>query len=167
MKTSIYTEQKNEIINILNSIEGIGKVYDCPKNPTDEFNFKNAFVKNGVINTCWITRQIGTDEPEDKPFSSKDESNEFLTTQKDDQWLITLLYGYKDDDNNPSEYTFQSLVDAIEDAFRFQQNLSGIVDVSYPLQRQTCGIFQFLNGTVLCHKAEWKLILTKRMINNN
>jgi hypothetical protein len=163
---SIYSDQRAAIKAILDAIPGIGMVYDAPKNATTDDNFRTAFVKDAVVNTCWLSRQIGTDDVE-KSLASKDETMEIEVTQKDDQWQITLLYGYQDDADNPSEYTFQALVDAIEDAFRFLQNLGNLVDLSYPLQRTVCGVFTFLNGTVMCHKAEWRLIVTKRILNTN
>lgn len=154
-----YIAQNNAITALLQAITGIGMVYNSPQDVTNEANYRTIFVKDNVINTCWLSRQGGTDITSGK-YGSVDEVNIITHTQADDVWVVTLLYGYKE---NVSEPIFQNLVDAIQDEFRFLQNLGGdMYELSYPLQRTVCGIFQFLGGR-LCHKAEFKLQITERI----
>ena len=156
-----YTAQNAAILALLNSVTGIGLCYDSPQDVTNEENFKTRFVKNNVINTCWLSRQNGTDS-ENAKFGSKDERDIITHTQADDFWVITLLYGYKE---NVSETVFQNLVDAIQDKFRFIQDLGGdMYESSSPLQRPVCGIFQFLGGR-MCHKAEFRLQVMERIVD--
>jgi hypothetical protein len=156
-----YSAQNTAILAILNAITGIGMCYASPQDVTNEANFKTRFVKNNVINTCWISRQNGSDDEHAK-FGSVDEADVITHTQADDYWVIIFLYGYKE---NVSEPIFQLLVDSIQDSFRFIQNLGGdMYESSRPLQRPVCGIFQFLGG-YMCHKAEFRLQITERIVD--
>jgi hypothetical protein len=162
-----YTAQRAAIKTLLETVSGIGNVFDSQKDVTNEANFKTSFVKNGVVNVCWFIRGNGIDdEVGSLKYGSRDERNIITHTQTDDSWTITLMYGYKDDITTPSEYPFQLLVDTIQDKFRFIQDLGGEqYEISHPLQRTICGIFAFLSGTVLCHKAEWRLNVTERVVD--
>ena len=158
-----YTAQNSAIVALLQGVSGIGAVYDSPQDVTSEENFKTRFVKNNVLNTCWLSRQSGTDNPFAK-FGSVDEANVITHSQADDFWTITLLYGYKE---NISEPIFQNLVDAIQDEFRFIQHLDGdMYEFCYPLQRTVSGIFQFLGGR-MCHKAEFRMQVMERIVDTS
>jgi hypothetical protein len=162
-----YAAQRAAIKTLLESVSGIGNVYASQKDVTNEANFKTTFVKNGVVNVCWFIRSNGSDdEVGSLKYGRRDERNYHTHTQIDDNWTITIMYGYKDDNTNPSEYAFQALVDSIQDKFRLIQDLGGEQhEISHPLQRSICGIFSFLSGIVLCHKAEWRLGVTERAID--
>jgi hypothetical protein len=155
---SRYLDHKNEIKAQLAAITGIGNVYDAPKNCMDEASFKDVFVKSGVINTVTFTRAGGTEKPDTT------EDDEIISTAKVDNWTITFFYGFKDDAIAPSEYSFQGLIESIEDRFRFLQDLNSKAYRSYPLTRQYAGMWQVAGG-VLCHKAEWTLPVESRIIN--
>ncbi len=160
---SRYTDQRDAIKTLLQSVSGIGKVYTKSPNTTDEKKFKDDYVVNGVVNSVFVVRGDGTETIGD--IGSVDETREIEITQKGDFWRITLLYGYSDG-ATPSEDSFQTLVDAIEDKFRFLQNLNSTAEFSYPLQRVVSGVFAFF-GDILCHKAEWRLQVESRIINQN
>jgi hypothetical protein len=156
-----YTVQNSAILALLQAVNGIGMCYATPQDVTNEANYTTRFVKNNVINTCWLSRSNGTDSADSK-FGSRDERDIITHTQADDNWIITILYGYKE---NVSEPIFQALVDAVQDKFRFIQNLGGDIDeMSYPLQRTVNAIFVFLGGR-MCHKAEFRLQVTERIVD--
>lgn len=159
---SRYTDQRDEIKSQLQNVSGIGNVFTKRPNTADEKKFKDDYVSSNVINSAFISRADGRDDPEGDN-GSVDETNEILITDKRDFWIITLLYGYSDG-ATPSEDTFQGLVELIEDEFRFLQDLNDKAEFSYPLQRTTSGVFVFF-GDVLCHKAEWRLEVISRIIN--
>ena len=158
---SYYSDQRDEIKAQLEAVTGIGKVYTRQPNPTDEKSFKDAYVSSSKINSVIITRMDGSDNPENDALGSISEANEIIATGKRDFWLIRLLYGYDDHATTPSEDTFQTLVDAIEEKFRYLENLNNKAYFSYPLQRTQCGLFVFFNS-YLCHKAEWRLQVVNR-----
>ncbi len=158
---SRYTDQRDEIKTLLEAVTGIGKVYAKNPNTADEKKFKDDYVSSNVVNAAFITRADGAEDIGD--IGSMDETREIEITEKNDFWRITLLYGYNDG-GTPSEDTFQGLVDAIEDKFRFLQDLNDKAEFSYPLQRVVSGVFTFF-GDVLCHKAEWRLQVESRIIN--
>ncbi len=156
-----YELQRAEIKSQLEAVSGIGKVIPAMKNPTNEADFKAAYVSGGVVNVAMFTRGTDSGTLED------DETSTHLFSDRSATWRIVLLYGFHDDPTTPSEYTFQKLCEAIEDKFRFLQDLNGKAFNSQPLNRITSGLFQFLGGTVLCHKAEWNLQIDDRIEDGN
>lgn len=159
---SRYSDQKAELASILGAVSGIGRVYGKRPNTTEDKKFRDDYVSNDIVNSVFFTRVDGGDLPEGDN-GSVDEASEILATEKRDYWEITLLYGYSDG-ATPSEDGFQELVEAIENAFRFLQDLNDKSDYSYPLQRTVSGVFAFF-GDVLCHKAVWRLEVVTRIIN--
>lgn len=160
-----YATQRDAIHTNLATANPNGKVFKTRRNTTNWADFLARFkTAQDLINVCWFSRVDGTDNP-DAAIGSVDEADEILWTQKDDWWKIEFFYGFKDDDDDgsPSEYGFQILVDAIEDQFRFLQDLGGAAYLSFPLQRTAGGLFSFLGGSVLCHRAEWRLRVVRRI----
>ncbi len=162
-----YLDQRAEIKAQLEAVSGIGRVYSTRKNPRDIDSFKQTFAKDGVINSCQISRGQGNDL--ETGVGSGDEAMFPNWTDKNDTWEITLLYGYADNDTESlaSETIFNNLVDAIEEQFRFLDDLNGVSFQSYALQRIQCGIFEFLGGLVFCHKAVWTFRVQERVENPN
>ena len=156
---SAYAATRDEIANQLKSVSGIGKVYNHRRHSSEWATFLSRFKDpaTGLINVTWISRV--DDSEAGNGIGSMDEANQFVWVQEDEYWEIETLYGFKDDDDNgsPSEYGFNTLVDAVEDKFRFLQNLNGKAYMSFPLNR-TSSTFGTL-GEVLCHRAVWRLRL--------
>lgn len=165
---SRYADQNAEIVAQLTAITGIGQVYGTTKNPTDEKTWNDTFIKNNIVNSVFISRLQGPEQVEGSDAAT-DETSEIEVTRKVDTWQITLLYGFHDDENASlcSDYLVSQLVDAIEDKFRFLQDLNKKAFKSYPLSRSTNALFEFLGGKVLCHKAVWTLNVVSRIINPN
>ena len=159
---SRYSDQKAELATILGAVTGIGRVYAKRPNTTDDKKFRDDYVSSDIVNAVFYSRVDGQDLPETE-LGSVDETAEILATEKRDYWELTLLYGYSDG-GTPSEDGFQELVEAIENAFRFLQDLNDKADYSYPLQRTVSGVFAFF-GDTLCHKAVWRLEVVTRIIN--
>jgi len=151
-----YATTRDEIATQLKAVSGIGKVYNHRRHSADWTTFLSRFKDtNGLINVCWITRV--DDSESANGIGSMDEAAQVTWVQEDEYWEIEFLYGFKDDDDtgSPSEYGFNTLVDLIEDKFRFLQNLNGKAYASFPLNR-TGSTFGML-GEVLCHRAVWRL----------
>ena len=163
--STIYDVQKSAIMTLLQAVPGIGNVYDHPKNVIDEKTFNELFDSNSKINVCWFSRGTGKDDPNGQ-YGEIDEENIITHTEEDDTWLIELYYSFQDG-TPPSEDTFQELCDAIQNAFRFQQNLGGdLYERVIPCQRIAVGLFN-LNKMVLCHKAVFSLRVIERTGNTS
>lgn len=155
---SNYAPTRDEIANQIKAVSGIGKVFNHRRHSSEWATFLNLFKdNNGLINVCWISR--ADDAETASGIGSEDEASQIVWVQEDEYWEIEFLYGFKDDDDNgtPSEYGFNTIVDAVEDKFRFLQNLNGKAWKSFPLNR-TSSTFGTL-GEVLCHRAVWRLRL--------
>jgi hypothetical protein len=157
-----YATVRDEIKAQLNAVSGIGKVYKHRRHSADWGTFLSRFKDpTGLINVCWFSRVDDTETA--TGTGSTDEAGEITWVQEDEYWEIELYHGFKDDedDGTPSEYAFNTLVDAIETKFRFLQNLNGKARYSFPLNRTSC-TFGAL-GDVLCHRAVWRLKLQHRI----
>jgi hypothetical protein len=155
-----YSVQRAEIKAQLQAVTGIGRVWETQKNATSIEQFKEFFQSGDVINACMINRRSG--EELENGVGSLDETNKLEWVEKNDTWEIELRYGFSDS-GTPSETTFNELVDAIETKFRFLEGLNDKSYRSYPLQRVQSGIFSFLSGLVMCHKAVWNLKIQERV----
>lgn len=148
---SRYTEQRDAIVAILEAVTGIGQVYDSPQNPTNEADFKSRYSSNDKINTAWLQRVDANEDPSERAgYTSEDDI--IQQTEQSEFWKITFVYGFKE--SPPSEYTFQGLVDLIEEEFRFEQ-ITGAYKL-YPLLRMESTLGMLANN-VLCHKCVWRL----------
>ena len=158
---STYALQRAEIKSQLQAVSGIGLVYDSAKNPTTEELWNSLYIapSTKIVNVVFFNRLNMAGKP------VKDEAIQITETYEKDNWQITLLYGFHDDPANPSEYAFNNLVDAIQNQFRFLQDLNGQAYSSDPLVRITSGLFQFLGGKVLCHKAVWHFTATNEIVD--
>jgi hypothetical protein len=157
-----YATVRDEIKAQLNAVSGIGKVYKHRRHSADWGTFLSRFKDTtGLINVCWFSRVDDTEVA--SGLGSTDEAGEIVWVQENEFWEIELYYGFKDDedDGTPSEYAFNTLVDAIETKFRYLQNLNGKTWKSFPLNR-TSSTFGTL-GEVLCHRAVWRLGLQHRL----
>lgn len=158
-----YTDTKNEIISVLELVSGIGKVYASMKQVVDLKTLNDKYITDGKYNLCYVSR-LSMNEDAESEIGSRDETDEDIVKQDLETWNITLYYAYKDDDSMPSEFAFQLLVDAIRDKFRWLQNLGGNAYKSYSVQAITANIFEQQNNTVLCHRADLKLLVKYRLL---
>lgn len=162
-----YETVRDRISALLLSVPGIGKVYKTTRFVFDWGTFLDLNVSGGVVNVCWFDRVSNHETP--AGIGSEDERNLIQWIEGNEEWEITLFYGFKDaaDAGAPSTYAFQNLVGAIMEKFRFQQDL-GIPTVifrSFPLMLRDAALFQFAASTVLCHKAVFRLRLQYRIEN--
>jgi len=161
----IYSTVRDEIKTQLEGVTGIGKVFNHRRHASDWVAFLLLFkATDGLINMCWISRSEDIEQPEVAPGST-DEADEIIAVSEEENWDIEFFFGFKDDDDagSPSEFAFNTLVDAIETKFRFLQNLNGVVDKSWPLSRVSSSFGSL--GEVLCHRAHWRLRLRHRIVN--
>lgn len=169
---SRYSDQNSEIVSQLQAVAGIGTVYGTTKNPVDEQSWNSFFVDPTTkkVNVTFIDRLQGPEKVDaGEGGAFRDETDEIEITSKTDTWQIILVYGFHDDADPSlcSDFIFNTLVDAVEDQFRFLQNLGVTAFKSFPLSRTTAGLFAFVGGNVLCHKAVWTLQVVSRIFNTN
>lgn len=153
-----YPEIRDKIAAMLSTVEGIGRVYKSPRYATDWMTYLEQFKvridDRDVINACWLTRNAIQETD-----IARSEAGEIASVSRTENWLITLVYGFDDDESSPSEFAFQALLDGIQEKFRFADFLGmpEIVAKHFPIQVQSAGLYFF--GDVLCHKAEMLLKL--------
>lgn len=166
-----YATVRDRIKTLLESVSGIGKVYGSPRHTNDWPGFLQRFAvvhpndaTRQLICVCWMTR-IRAIELSESKTGSRDEANVLTGVERDEDWEITLVVGFQDDDTNPSEDLFQVLVDSIQEKFRWQDQLGipSVIFKSYPLDLTYAGLAMFGNPEgVLCHKATFMLHLEQR-----
>lgn len=164
---TLYENEKDEIYTQLASVTGIGKVYKSRRFTADWPAFLAKFKDaNGKINVWWFWREGGADNVEGG-IGWSDERDLIEQVEEIDVWNIEGFYGFQDHDTTPSELAFQNLVDAVRDKFRFLQDLNGKADKSWPLQLLGSGLWQFLGGGPLCHRALLQLRIRRMIVNPN
>jgi hypothetical protein len=156
---SDWSTLRDALATQLNAVSGIGNVYLYQATARDEAEFLSKFVSNSKINYCILYRESAF-ESADIDYGSRDETNEQEIVERNEVWIIRLMYGY---DENASEATFQELIDAIMTKFRFQQTLGGAFDIEPP-ELVSTQIWQMVSGQYLCHRADIKLICKFRKI---
>lgn len=122
----------------LEGVDGIGTVYDSLRKTSSDTKFKEAFMKDGKINSWLITRE-----------SSMTDDGQQTGTTTDTHGLVVLgYYGFED---GVSEPVLQALVDSVRRAFnklstrRFAEG----VYWSGPMQAPSIYLANF--GGKLCH----------------
>ena len=164
---TLYDNEKDEIYAQLAAVSGIGKVYKSRRYTNNWADFLTRFKdSNDKINVCWFWRDGGVDNT-DNGIGWEDERELIEQVEEIDVWNIELFYAFKDDDTTPSELTFQNLVEAIRDKFRFLQDLNGKADKNWPLQLLGSGLWQFLGGGPMCHRALFQLRVRRVIVNPN
>ena len=108
------TEIRTEIKNILQSVEGIGKVHDYQRHTVDWKTFLSLFTDaNNRVNGWTITRS----QVRETQHASRG------VNIRHHQFRIKGYFGLKD--STESEKTFQGLIDAACAAFRSKETLNG------------------------------------------
>jgi hypothetical protein len=157
-----YEPIRDRIGVLLKEVEGIGKVFPSPRFTSDWAPFLNRFAithpydaSKRLICVAWYTRVAATER--DTGIGIRDESRTLVVAERDEQWRISLVYGFSDDDDSPSETGYQMLVDRIQEKFRWEDRLGIPADVfeSHPLSLTVSELRFF--GEVLCHYAEFTL----------
>lgn len=137
---------RTEIFNILSSVTDIGKVYDYDRWATDWSAFINFF-KTIIAGKEHIRgfEIIRTSAP-----AAYDDNAEETTTH---QYRIRGYMSLKDAD--ATEKTFNNLIEAIRDKFRFNFDLNGKCEFAGPVSVDVVDVRTF--GSVLCHYCELTL----------
>ncbi len=150
-----YAAVRDEISTQLLAVSGIGVVFKSPKNPNDWAAFFSLYKTASLINVTWFTLASA---PETVPEQGiQNEKGQEAVLERNETWIINLFYGYDDDDTTPSEFGFQTLVEAIQDKFRFLFDLNGTADKSFPLELVSKTEEPF--GDLLVHRAEFSLLV--------
>jgi len=143
-------EIREAIKGIMETIPGIGKVYDYIPYSADWSNFINNFKSNGTIKGWTITRRETAEVP-----TSIEGVN--------DRDHLMFLQGYRaHDETTESEKVFQDHVDEVCSKLREKYTLNGkALKVEPP---QVIVVEHKMFGSVLCHYAEINLTVKERVI---
>lgn len=140
---------RNAITTKITGVSGVGKVYDFERFAKAEKDFRTLYESGGRI-LGWNVRRISKTE----------------TSGNIGVWVVTNKWQIKGfmslDDSAGSELVFDGLIEAIGDAFRADETLSGVVastalespDVA-GIQVEDAGPVMFAG--VLCHSARLAL----------
>ena len=166
-----YEIKRDKILELLKEVPGIGKVFPSRRHTADWPSFLNRFAvphpsdsSRKIICVCWFTRRPIV-ELDEGGTGSRDESTVLTAVEIDETWEITLLYGFQDDDTDPSENGFQNLVDAICEKFRWQDQLGGVPEIFVSAPVNVTDAYLAMWGQsegVLCHTAIMQLKLKQR-----
>lgn len=144
---------------------GIPIVFPYRRYAADWATFLNLFKDPATsrINVAWFSR-MANDESVAGGDASTDAAGDILVTATNEAWDIELIYGFHDaeETDGPSETAFQLQVQAVEDQFRFLQDLGGKVFQNLPVKLLSADLRQF--GDVLCHRALFRLIIEQRIL---
>lgn len=140
---------KNRIKTQLEAVAGIGKVYTRLLYAREEKDIAAKLVQSGRLNVWLITRELA---------NLRDENlNQSLSEQRD-QIVVHGFYALDDDDTNPSEASFDALVDAILDKLntdrRPPSKFGGMVQSSDPPFLRLSDQRMYGPTQALCHHAE-------------
>lgn len=122
----------------LESVAGIGQVYDTIRNSRSDKEFKDVFTKDAKINAWLITREGVTTE-----------DGELTGTTTDTHTIVIIgYYGFED---GVSEPVIQALADAIRPLFNRvnARHFAPGVEWSGPMQQPNIYLVNFANR--LCH----------------
>lgn len=162
-----YETVRDQISTLLLSVVGIGKVYKTTRFVFDWGTFLSLNTVGGVVNVCWFDRSSNTETATTGTIGSEDERSLIEWSEADEEWQITLLYGFNDDADagTPSTYSFQNLVEAIMDKFRFQQDLGlpATLYRSFPFTLSEAALFVMGATSVMCHRAVFRLRVQYRI----
>jgi hypothetical protein len=146
------TTIRAQLKTLLESVTGIGRVYDYKRYSSDWGTYKQLFVKNSKVNEWEIQRNALVVEPRGSQATAgkvKDTVHNLV---------IRGFYAFTDDPS--SEKPFDTLVDSITDLFIRNQDLNGTAEI---INIPITGEISFGQlGDVLCHVVEIKLSVRER-----
>ena len=163
---TLYETTRDEIYDQLSAVTDGGRIFKSVRYTTDWASWFALYAnEEHLLKVCWFSK-VAHDDSINAPLADFDAGDFIHHTQMSEQWRIEMYYGFKDDDNTPSEFDAQLLFERVETQFRFLQTLNGVCYQSLPLVRVRTELFEFQGG-VLCHRAEWVLKLLHRIENPN
>jgi len=134
-----YAQIRAAIKSVMESVPGVGAVYDYLRWTADPATYEALFVSGGHVRFWTISR------------ASVDDARRY--TEQVDEVHTVVLRGYLGlDDASASEKTFQDLVDSVRAALRENYTLGGAAWNSGPEMHTAVEHRQF--GDVLCHYCE-------------
>lgn len=107
-------EIRTEIKNILQSVDGMGKVHEYERHTVDWKTFLSLFTDANHLVNGWTITRSQVQETEHASFGVNIRTHDFR---------IRGYFGLKD--STQSEKTFQDLIDAVCSAFRSRETLNG------------------------------------------
>jgi hypothetical protein len=141
-----------QLKTLLQTVSGIGQVYDYKRYSADWGSYKQLFTKNSRVNEWEIQRTGFTVEPRGSQAAAgkvKDLTHTFI---------LRGFYGFQDEPS--SEKDFDTLVDAISDLFITHQDIDQTAEIiNIPVVGQIT--FQMF-GDVLCHVIEIQVSVRER-----
>lgn len=134
-----YSQVCAAVKSVLESVPGVGAVYDYLRWTTDPVAYQSLFASGGEVRFWTISR------------ASVQDVRRY--TEQVDEVHTVVLRGYLAlDDASASEKSFQDLVDSVRAALREDYTLGGVACNSGPEMHTTIEHRQF--GEVLCHYCE-------------
>jgi hypothetical protein len=148
------SEIKNEIKNVLCSVDDVFNVYTDKKHPLDGASFLELFKAENILGekmiTAWFIYRTNTKE---EFFSNKENLRNHKIT-------ITGYLGINETGNSGSK--FEEIIEDICSAFRGNVNLDGKCLEVLPVQVEQ--IQEKYLGSILCHYAELNLNCREKVL---
>lgn len=166
MTPTRYETTRDKIAATLRGVPGIGRIFDSPKHARDWDEWLQHYQdEDGLIRVGWFSL-VAAPEDANGPLGHRDATDEVSYAVRTETWRIEQFLGFKDDENEPSDYQFQLLCERIEAAFRFLVPAQWAGDTFRVSQiSRTFSAPWWLTNQVLVHKAEWNLAVTHRIMN--
>lgn len=136
------------MLGVLNTVDGIGRMYDREKYSKNTKGLTEFYVQDGMLAGGFIRRRsLVKDTPETFTFIVRT------------NWEIALFRAFQESEN--SELAFDALIDAIDEAFIADQTLGGVVDTHVTPEQAGIRLITSqpaMFGGVLVHYAKLSLI---------
>jgi len=140
---------RTKMKTVIESVSGIGQVYDYQRYTHDWASYKDLFQKSSKINTWDIMRIKNTSDPYGGSGGREDRTHDFI---------VRGFYAVSDE--LASEKTFQALTDLVIDAFRNKPDLDGVANIlNFPI---TADFDNQMFGGVLCHTVAISISVAER-----
>jgi hypothetical protein len=166
MSKTLFEQTRDGIYTIISGVRDIGVWHKSERHVESWAQWFGLFKDDrGLTKTGWFFKGSHTDQT-NKGIGDEDVEGFINHTQMDETWRLYFHYGFHDDDNEPSQAEFDLCCERLEQTFRFNQDIGGVAFQSAPLQRTNSGLWLFPGG-VLCHRAEFSLVVTHRIQNPN
>ncbi len=148
-----YTTILAELKTDLDSVSGIGKVYDYFRASDDLEKARETFQKGRIFHV-WMISRFAVDPSDAGTSGLSYRNHEF------DLWGY-----YQIDDSEKSEKTFQALCDTVMDTFDTTANLQPTADSAMVEAAALLSFDQVLFAGVLCHRARIRLVVNEEVSN--
>lgn len=141
------------IKTIIESVDGIGKVYDTILYATSEEEMQRYFAHDNRINVCMF-REYSTSEQEDEEWRTRGN----VTVIWERKWRFLLFYSYSKEQD--SGLKVRNIKEALMRAFNDNPKLNETVQEHTKLQATQALEFPYHN--ILCHSLEFELTTFNR-----